>query len=157
MEEELPASVDVVVPVYNGEEVLTTSILRLSQFLQDNLSNPWQITIADNASTDATRSIGELLQQQYSGVNYLYLPQKGRGRALRRAWLDSTSDFVSYMDVDLSTDLIHFPQLIRALESGYHIAVGSRVHAAPMSFAVDGKQYVTIAAGNVVFTFGLPD
>jgi len=123
----LPASIDVVVPVYNEEEVLTTSILRLSQFLQDNLSNPWQITIADNASTDASRSIGEMLQQQYSSVNYLYLPQKGRGRALRRAWLDSTSDFVSYMDVDLSTDLIHFPQLIRALESGYHIAVGSRL------------------------------
>ncbi len=39
----------------------------------------------------------------------------------------------------------------------WHIAVGRRVHAAPMSFAVDGKQYVTIAAGNVVFTFGLPD
>ena len=39
----------------------------------------------------------------------------------------------------------------------WHIAVGQRVHAAPISFAVDGKQYVTIAAGNVVFTFGLPD
>ena len=39
----------------------------------------------------------------------------------------------------------------------WHIAVGRQVHAAPMSFAVDGKQYVTIAAGNVVFTFGLRD
>ena len=37
----------------------------------------------------------------------------------------------------------------------WHMAVGRQVHAAPMSFAVDGKQYVTIAAGNVVFTFGL--
>ena len=37
----------------------------------------------------------------------------------------------------------------------WHIAVGGRVHAAPMSFAVDGTQYVTIAAGNVVYTFGL--
>ena len=39
----------------------------------------------------------------------------------------------------------------------WHIAVGGLVHAAPMSFAVDGKQYVTIAAGNVVYTFGLRD
>ena len=39
----------------------------------------------------------------------------------------------------------------------WHISVGRRVHKAPMSFAVDGKQYVTIAAGNVVFTFGLRD
>ena len=33
--------------------------------------------------------------------------------------------------------------------------VGSMVHSAPMSYGVDGRQYVTIAAGNVVFTFGL--
>ena len=39
----------------------------------------------------------------------------------------------------------------------WHIAVGGRVHAAPMSFAVDGTQYVTIAAGNVIYTFGLRD
>ncbi len=42
-------------------------------------------------------------------------------------------------------------------EELWHIAVGSRVHSSPMSFAVDGTQYVTIAAGNVVYTFGLRD
>ena len=40
-------------------------------------------------------------------------------------------------------------------EELWHIAVGSRVHAAPITYAVNGKQYVTVAAGNVVFTFGL--
>ena len=39
----------------------------------------------------------------------------------------------------------------------WHVAVGAMVHSAPMSFAVDGRQYVTIAAGNVVFTFGLSE
>ena len=39
----------------------------------------------------------------------------------------------------------------------WHMSVGARVHAAPMTYAVDGKQYVTIAAGNVIFTFGLRD
>jgi alcohol dehydrogenase (cytochrome c) len=39
----------------------------------------------------------------------------------------------------------------------WHISLGGRVHAAPMTFAVDGKQYITIAAGNVVYTFGLRD
>ncbi len=42
-------------------------------------------------------------------------------------------------------------------EELWHIAVGRRVHAAPISFAVAGTQYVTIAAGNVVYTFGLAD
>ena len=37
----------------------------------------------------------------------------------------------------------------------WHIAVGGRVHTAPMTYAVNGEQLVTITAGNVVFTFGL--
>ena len=42
-------------------------------------------------------------------------------------------------------------------EELWHISLGGRVHAAPMTFAVDGEQYITIAAGNVVYTFGLRD
>jgi len=37
----------------------------------------------------------------------------------------------------------------------WHISLGAEVRAAPMTYAVDGQQYVTIAAGNVVYTFGL--
>ena len=42
-------------------------------------------------------------------------------------------------------------------EELWHKSVGGRVHAAPMAYAVDGKQYVAIAAGNAVFSFALPD
>ena len=42
-------------------------------------------------------------------------------------------------------------------EELWHISLGARVHAAPMTYAVDGKQFVTIASGNVVYTFGLKD
>ena len=42
-------------------------------------------------------------------------------------------------------------------EELWHMTVGARVHSAPISYAVDGQQYVSIAAGNVVFTFGLAD
>lgn len=121
------ASVAIVVPVYNEETALPDSIRRLTAFLAANLPNPWLVTIADNASVDATRAVAESLCREIPGVDYFYLPQKGRGRALRTAWLNSEADLVSYMDVDLSTDLAHFPQLIAALESGFHIATGSRL------------------------------
>ena len=123
----MAASVDIVLPVYNEQEALPGSVQKLTEFLRANLANPWQVIIADNASIDATRAVSERLCQEYPGVNYLYLPQKGRGRALRAAWLASDCDIVSYMDVDLSTDLAHFPQLIAALETGYHLVTGSRL------------------------------
>ncbi len=37
----------------------------------------------------------------------------------------------------------------------YHFNVGQPVHASPMSYAVNGKQYFAIAAGNDLFTFAL--
>ncbi|MCY4270858.1 MAG: PQQ-dependent dehydrogenase, methanol/ethanol family [Gammaproteobacteria bacterium] len=42
-------------------------------------------------------------------------------------------------------------------EELWNISLGARVHAAPMTYAVDGEQFVTIASGNVVFSFGLRD
>ena len=121
------ATVDVVVPVYNEEAALPGSIERLTEYLAGHLPNPWRVTIADNASTDGTRAVSQELSNIFPNVHYYHLPQKGRGRALRAVWLASDSDIVSYMDVDLSTDLNHFPQLVEALESGYHVAVGSRL------------------------------
>jgi alcohol dehydrogenase (cytochrome c) len=38
----------------------------------------------------------------------------------------------------------------------WHFQMGGAVYAAPMTFAVDGKQYVAIAAGSSLFAFGLP-
>ncbi len=123
----MSATVDIVIPVYNEEQVLPRSVVILADFLKDNLSNPWQIIIADNASTDKTKSVSEMLCERYSGVNYLHIPQKGRGRALKSAWMDSTADIVSYMDVDLATDLTHFPEMVKSLQEGYHVAIGSRL------------------------------
>jgi alcohol dehydrogenase (cytochrome c) len=42
-------------------------------------------------------------------------------------------------------------------EELWHMSLGRRVHAAPMTYAVNGKQYVTMASGNVVYTFALED
>ncbi len=35
--------------------------------------------------------------------------------------------------------------------------VGGRIHAGPMTYATEGRQYVTIAAGNTIFAFGLEE
>ena len=121
------ATVDIVIPVYNEEKDLPRSIDILTRFLRDNLENSWSIIIADNGSTDNTLSIAEMLSNKYAGVTCVPIPQKGRGRALRHVWMESTGDIVSYMDVDLSTDLNHIPELIKAIEDGFHIAIGSRL------------------------------
>jgi len=120
-------SVDVVIPAYNEEKDLPKCIATLWDFLNEHLPHQWQIVIADNGSTDKTLAVAQALSQQYPRVTYVHLDQKGRGRALRKAWLESKADVVSYMDVDLSTKLDAFPPLIKALDEGYGVAIGSRL------------------------------
>jgi len=38
----------------------------------------------------------------------------------------------------------------------WHFQMGGAVYAAPMAFAVDGKEYVAIAAGSAIYAYGLP-
>ena len=156
----MSATVDITIPVYNEEEVLPRTIASLTEFLETNLSNPWQVTIADNASTDSTQAVSEMLCRKHPGVFYLRIPQKARGRALRTAWLDSQADIVSYMDADLSTDLSHFPQLIKALESGNHIAVGSRLSKGSQVSRGFKREFISRGYNlliNAMFFTGLPD
>lgn len=120
-------TVDVVIPVYNEEHVLAQSIATLRGFLEENLAQEWKIVVADNASTDKTWEIAQALSQEHPDIVAMHLNEKGRGRALRKAWLESAADIVSYMDVDLSTELAAFPKLIQAIEEGYDIAIGSRL------------------------------
>jgi glycosyltransferase involved in cell wall biosynthesis len=123
------ASVDIVIPVYNEEATLRSSITALAEHLTQHFPYPWRIVVANNASTDRTADIGAELAHERPGlVELIDLDQKGRGRALKAAWLASEADVMCYMDVDLSTNLAHLVPLIAPLVEGkYHIATGSRL------------------------------
>jgi putative flippase GtrA len=120
--------VEVVVPVYNEQQILETSIGRLHEYLDQSFPFAWRIVIADNASIDDTLAIAERLADELSGVSVCHLDAKGRGRALRAAWSHSDADVVAYMDVDLSTDLRALLPLVAPLISGHSdVATGTRL------------------------------
>ena len=120
---------DIVLPVYNEAHVLSGSVERLRSYLQEtSFPYSWRIVIADNASADTTLAVAQELAARFDDVAALHLPQKGRGRALRKAWLESDADAMAYMDVDLSTDPAALLPLARAvLGDGYDVASGSRM------------------------------
>jgi len=122
-------SADLVIPVYNEERTLAQSVATLKAWADEHLPYKWRVLVADNASKDGTLAVAErLAAEDPERVGVLHLDQKGRGRALKRAWLESAADAMCYMDVDLSTDLQHLiPLLGGVLDEGYDIAYGSRV------------------------------
>lgn len=120
--------VDVVIPCYNEVTVLEESIATTLALFDQNPQFDWRVVIADNGSNDGTSELARELDARFERVKALVLEVKGRGLALREAWLSSDADVVSYMDVDLSTDINHLPELIAmVVDRGCDVAIGTRL------------------------------
>jgi glycosyltransferase involved in cell wall biosynthesis len=116
----------VVLPVYNEETVLEKNVGKITSFLSQNFGDDYIVIISDNGSTDRTFKKAQELASRLPNVSCIHLDEKGRGCALKKAWSVTDSGIVSYMDIDLSTGLESFPLLIKNLEEGADIAIGSR-------------------------------
>ena len=144
------ADVEIVIPVYNEDAGLESSVRRLHQYLTSRFPLSWLITIADNASRDQTWGVACRLAGELEGVRAVHLAERGRGRALRAVWSGSEAAVVTYMDVDLSTDLGALLPLVAPLLSGHSdVAIGTRL--APSSRVIRGpKREVVSRAYNLI-------
>ena len=123
------ATVDLVIPVYNEEQVLAQSVATVLEWCDGHPEHEWRVLVANNASTDGTLALARGLEQEQPGrVAVLDVPVKGRGIALRTAWLTSEADVSAYMDVDLSTDIEHLPELVDPIAAGdVDVTYGTRL------------------------------
>jgi len=118
---------DIVIPVHNEEKTLIASVEAVRAHMK-TLKYEYRVTIADNASIDATSLLAHQLAHRYPDVRAMSLSRKGRGHALKRAWSTSDAEVLVYMDVDLSTDLNALLPLVAPVLSGHSdLAIGSRL------------------------------
>ena len=101
----MSATIDIVIPVLNEESALPHCVAKLFAFIEQHHEWKWGVVIADNGSVDRTPEIAAELSEKYNGLSISRLEERGRGRALKKAWSESDADVRLYMDVDLSTDL----------------------------------------------------
>jgi putative flippase GtrA len=121
-------ALEMVIPVYNEQNDLEPCIRRLYAYLTTTFPYPFHITIANNASTDATPGVAEALSDELAEVSVVHLAEKGRGRALSAVWSVATAPVLAYMDVDLSTDLAALLPLVAPLLTGHSdLAIGTRL------------------------------
>jgi alcohol dehydrogenase (cytochrome c) len=45
----------------------------------------------------------------------------------------------------------------RAGKKLWHFTTGGPINSSPMSYAVDGRQYVAVTSAGVLYSFGLPE
>src|SRR5437016_2354470 len=110
--------INVTIPVLNEEACLATNIRKLTALLDRHFDGSYELVIADNGSTDQTMKIARDLEREHTAIRVLHIDRRGRGLALKTVWTSSRADILSYMDVDLSSDIESYPALIEPIVSG---------------------------------------
>ena len=121
-------TVEITIPVLNEEHTIAKSLGTLSCYIEERLALDCSITVVDNGSTDNTLGVARSFATMNPQVSVIRIEERGRGRALKRAWSTSTADVVAYMDVDLSTGLDSLRPLIDPIIHGScDLSIGSRL------------------------------
>jgi dolichol-phosphate mannosyltransferase len=115
----------VVTPTYNEIDNLPRFIGAVRATLPDA-----DVLIVDDNSPDGTGALADSLASKDEHVRVLHRPGK---RGLGTAYVDAFTRGLSEgydrffeMDADLSHDVRHLPDFVRALDEGYDIIIGSR-------------------------------
>lgn len=116
----------VFIPAYNEEKVLEKNVLRIIEEVS-KLGIPFEIVVVDDNSTDATGALCQRLHRDNPHVTYKrFTNGPARRENLGVALRDAIFEYITFMDMDLATDLSHIGELVAQLDKGADFAVGSR-------------------------------
>jgi len=87
----------------------------------------------------------------FTGAFAWKYPQQGDGHSWGGV-MSTASGLVFFADDSGSFEAVKG----RTGEPLWHFPTGQTIHASPMSYSVDGRQYVAIASGDDLFSFALP-
>lgn len=126
--------IDIVIPVLDEEDTIKENVSIIVKYLIDqefrSKSRHFRLLIGDNGSTDKTPEFALELKKKYPDrIEYIRTEERGVGRILKKAWLESNADIVGYMDLDIAVDLKHLNEAIEAIvDRGADIVYGTRRH-----------------------------
>ncbi len=145
-----------VVPIFNEEKVLEQSINSIVNFLDTETNYNYTVLIADNQSTDQSPIIGAYLSENYSKVEYVRIPRKGRGLALHTVWKETDAEILVYVDVDLSSPLEYLPDIIDPIIfDETDVSFGSRLLKPGKAIERSLKREITSRGYNFLLQFVL--
>jgi glycosyltransferase involved in cell wall biosynthesis len=150
----------VVIPVYNEEKYISTTIQRVLDVNLENVSI--EIVAVDDGSKDRTVKILQGLATEHPEIKVYQQPvNMGKGAALRRGFQEASGDIILIQDADLEYDPGDYPTLLKPiLDDKADVVYGSRFLGGPhrvlyfWHFA--GNQFLTLLS-NITTNLNLTD
>lgn len=114
--------ISLVIPAYNEESRLGNTLKLVISFL-NNTHYPYEIIVADDGSKDKTIEVAE----SYENVRVIAAERNmGKGAAVRRGMLAADGEIRIFSDADLSTPIYELDKLVREINNGADVCIGSR-------------------------------
>ena len=117
----------IVIPAYNESDRLPRTLSVIKPYL-NALGRSWELIIVNDGSTDSTLAViraEESLDPAHVRAVDLQ-PNGGKGPAVAAGVAVSRGKLVLISDADFSTPIDEWPKLLREIEAGYDVAIGSR-------------------------------
>jgi dolichol-phosphate mannosyltransferase len=111
----------VIVPTYNESDNLPTLVERISAALPAS-----EIVVVDDASRDGTAVVARELARRFPVRVVERFDERGLSTAVLRGMQEARTDLCVVMDADLSHPPEAIPKLVKAVQDGADVAVGSR-------------------------------
>ncbi len=118
----------IIIPAYNEEALIVTTLESLRSYMMAR-PEQYEIIVVDDGSRDKTVPLIQEWQKNTGTSLHLLINQKnmGKGFSIRRGVMESRGQHVIFIDADLPYELDVIDNFLKALKSGYDLAVGSRV------------------------------
>ncbi len=120
--------VSIVIPVYNEEGIITSSVEDLIAAL-DALGWSYEIILCENGSKDATLELAKNLSARFFQVRYCSIPEPNYGKALRRGILEARGKYVICDEIDLGDIRFYRNALAILRQDASDMVVGSKTLA----------------------------
>ena len=118
--------VSVIIPTYNERENIGILIPSIEKLLS-NHKIQHEIIVVDDSSPDNTAELARDLNKEYKNIRVLVRKEKsGIGSAIRDGYNIAKNDILLSIDSDLSFKIDDIIKLLKKIEEGYDVVVGSR-------------------------------
>lgn len=127
--ESMPKKVVVILPTLNEKDNLWGFIQDIFGIEKDLEGYDLEILVVDSGSTDGTLELAKRLSQTNKKIHYL-LVEKGLGVGLIKghqySMMNFKPDIMAQLDADGQVGVDVLPRLVKAIEEGNDLAIGSR-------------------------------
>ena len=121
-------SISVIVPAYNEEKRLPSTLARLIEDLDGKNFSFTEILVVDDGSGDGTVPAISEFALRHPSVRLLRNPgNRGKGYSVRHGMLEAKGEWALFTDADLSSPIEEMEKLIEAARrKSAQVAIGSR-------------------------------